>query len=481
MKLEQWCRLDESIYVAESEERYLQYSGLGGSESVIKKLAEIKSANAELFLESFQEPRELYLLAIENIADARTKKLELELYNLRNKKISMKGISFRNSPLNWSSWRQFNSTQKDSRVRKRVFDEFIRKTRFISPTVQKRFEQIAASYEASSKGRISPLEGYLQNEKIGLAELTALVKSMANRARKPFQEMLEDSGRSVLGRQAEYYDDFYFFRNRVFKEFEGAFAGINPVALVKRVLSKMDLDLSRVQFDSQDRKDKYPSPVCFFIHIPTDIRVLFKSESPYFDLQGCFHETGHAMHASAISGSLEYWNRYGFSMGVAEVFSIFLERLTKNGRFLSSIGITDQKTLDGLHERNRFMDLFFVTFYAANSMMKTEYWRKNLSIEEANDCYAKYYQRYVGFEMPGQYWLLHHILPDAVMYVPSYLLAAVRAAELESRMRDRFGELWWDERKAGQYLREIMSAGAQINLSEFSRLDADIFMREAGA
>lgn len=168
MKLEQWCRLDESIYVAESEERYLQYSGLGGSESVINKLAEIKSANAELFLESFPEPRELYLLAIEHIADARTKKLELELYNLRNKKISMKGISFRNSPLNWSSWRQFNSTQKDSRVRKRVFDEFIRKTRFISHTVQKRFEQIAASYEAYSKGRISPLDGYSKMKKSAL-------------------------------------------------------------------------------------------------------------------------------------------------------------------------------------------------------------------------------------------------------------------------------------------------------------------------
>ena len=27
-----------------------------------------------------------------------------------------------------------------------------------------------------------------------------------------------------------------------------------------------------------------------------------------------------------------------------------------------------------------------------------------------------------GFDIPGEYWLLHHILPEAVMYVPSYLL-----------------------------------------------------------
>ena len=33
--------------------------------------------------------------------------------------------------------------------------------------------------------------------------------------------------------------------------------------------------------------------------------------------------------------------------------------------------------------------------------------------------------------MPGQYWMLRHIMPESIMCVPSYLLAAVRAAELE--------------------------------------------------
>ena len=32
----------------------------------------------------------------------------------------------------------------------------------------------------------------------------------------------------------------------------------------------------------------------------------------------------------------------------------------------------------------------------------------------------------------GEYWLLHDILPESIMYVLFYLLAAVRAAELEN-------------------------------------------------
>ena len=31
------------------------------------------------------------------------------------------------------------------------------------------------------------------------------------------------------------------------------------------------------------------------------LRILYKRESPYFDFQACFHETGHAMHASLHS------------------------------------------------------------------------------------------------------------------------------------------------------------------------------------
>jgi hypothetical protein len=53
------------------------------------------------------------------------------------------------------------------------------------------------------------------------------------------------------------------------------------------------------------------------------------------------------------------------------------------------------------------------------------------------------------------------------MYVPSYLLAAVRAAELDHHMRNAFGDRWCTERGAGRALRAIMEPGANIDLSQF--------------
>ena len=510
MNLKQWCEIDERIYIADADERYKQYAGFDYSEEVIKQLADIKLRNAQIFLRSFSEPREIYLNTIESIADSRTKKLELKLHNLKNKKIISSKYKFDKVPVNWSTWRQFNSIEKDSLKRKHVFDEFIMKTKYIAPTIERRFSTIKEVYSkygkstskrdrvdnnnsdiSSSKGingnepgktsktNMSPLDGYLENEKLSYSQLIQFVKSMGQQAKKPFREALTNVSEKVQGREAEYYDDFYFFRNKVYSDMEKHFSGVDPLLEVKKTLELIQFDLSKINFDVDNRKNKYPSPICFFIQVPNDIRVLYKTESPYFDLQGCFHETGHAIHATSIDASLEYWNRYSFSMGIAEIFSILIERLTKNSNYLESvIGIKDENIIHELASRNNFMELFFVTFYTANSLMKAEYWRKNLSIEDANVLYSKLIKEYTGFEMPGEYWMLHHILPDAIMYVPSYLLAAVRAKELDIYLQNKFGEKWWADENAGKHLREIMKPGAKIELERFSKLDSSLFIKE---
>ena len=478
MELKQWCQLDEQIYIAEMDERYKQHAGLSYNEQMIERLAEMRTISAETFVNFFSQPRELFLSSLENIADSSTKKLELKLYNLRNEKIVSSRYRFARAPVNWSTWRQFSSIEKDPKKRKYVFDEFISKTRYISPVIKERFDKMDEIYRKYSDNKLTPLGGYLENEKISYSRLGNFVKSMGRQAKRPFQEALDSISKRVLGRKAEYYDDFYFFRNRVYADLEKELVGVSPTAQVIHTLATMQFNLSSIHIDMEQRKNKYPSPICFFVQVPNDIRVLYKSESPYFDLQGCYHEMGHALHASSISAEAEYWNRYGFSMGIAEIFSIFLERLTKNRKYLSSLGIKNNYILEEIEARSKFMDLFFVTFYTANSLMKAEFWHKKLSIENASDLYARLIKEYTGFEMPGEYWMLHHILPDAIMYVPSYLIAAVRAVELDHHLQDRFGEKWWTQVEAGKYLREIIHPGAAINLSTFSRLDSSLFMNE---
>jgi hypothetical protein len=489
LNLKQWCELDERIYIGEMDEQYKQYAGFDYSKKLIEQLAEIKLYNSKIFIDFFSDPRALLLGAIEDIAYSKNKKLELELHNTRNTKIVSSKHKFKDSFVNWSTWRQFNSLEKNQIHRKKVFDEFIAKTKYISPIVESRFSSIKGAYQeyqnvkdVSDSDKISPLSGYLESEKVSYTHLVELIKSMGNRAKKPFRDALTDIGKKILGREPEYYDDFYFFRNKVYSNLDTNFSSIDPLIEVRKILAFMQFDLTKIVFDTESRKNKYPSPICFFVQIPNDIRILYKKESPYFDLQGCFHEFGHGMHASSIDQNNEYWDKYKIPMGIAEIFSIFFEGLTKNANYIRSLFPSNKGNIDDIvneiTSRNRFMELFFVTFYTANSLMKLEYWNKNLSVDEASNVYSKLIKEYVGFEIPGEYWLLHHILPEAIMYVPSYLLAAIRAAELDIYMQNRFGDKWWTERESGKNLSEIMKPGAKIDLSIFSKLDSTPFMKE---
>ena len=228
------------------------------------------------------------------------------MFKLRKNEIRSAKFKFAGTSVNWSNWRQFNSTEKNSSTRKQVFDEFIKKSAVLAPIIQKRFERITEVYEQYSNATVTPLGGYLENEKFSQSQLVSFVKTMGSRTRIAFAEALADVSQKVLGREAEYYDDYYFFRNRVFSEFDHVFAGIDPVSQAKKLLRKLGFDTSSIFFDVSNRKNKYPSPICFFVHIPYDVRVLFKSESAYFGIQGCFHETGHAMQATSVSASRPY-------------------------------------------------------------------------------------------------------------------------------------------------------------------------------
>ena len=154
-----------------------------------------------------------------------------------------------------------------------------------------------------------------------------------------------------------------------------------------------------------------------------------------------------------------------------------METLVEEPRYLrKKFGLSEEQIRE-IVERRRFMELFFVAFYAANSLMKISFQEKKLTMEQASDLYGKLYKEYVGFEIPGEYWQLHHVMPDYDLYSPSYLIAAVRKSELIKKLGNRLGEDWWDSPKAGDYLKKIMSPGANIDLDEFSRLDTGPFLK----
>ncbi len=149
----------------------------------------------------------------------------------------------------------------------------------------------------------------------------------------------------------------------------------------------------------------------------------------------------------------------------------------KKRTFLTKQFKVSKEVAEEAVQRTRFMELYFLAFYAANSLMKIEFWEEGLSMEQANERYERYTEEFMGIRVPGKYWQLHHVMPDYDLYSPSYMIAAVRAAELDRKLENLFGANWWSDKRAGDYIRKTASDGASIKLSRFSKLDTRAYLK----
>jgi hypothetical protein len=466
----------EKYAIQMSKQRYNQIAGLEYDEKLMKSIAETQVELSSEFLSSYVEPRSLYLSAISTIVAAQKLPLTIEIHELRPKKIRNSKFEVNGNPVNWGSWRQFNSQSTSVDDRKEVFDDFIQKAPQLSPIIEQRFQ---TSREIYSNYNYSPLDAYLEREGFNYQKLHDLIQFLGEEARKPFLSASEHYAPEILGKpHFEYFDDFYVARGRVYSPLNKHFQKKDPLKIIEKVLSNWGFqdEMKRISVDNADREKKSPSAFCFSIQVPEDIRVVYKHVSPFSDFSSVFHEFGHAVHG--VSGRKEdpFWIRYLVPMSVAETFSIFLESLLEQPQFLKSeLGLSDE-IVDEIIDRRHFMNIYFLVFYAANSLLKMEYWKKEFSLEAASNRYQELTKQFF-WKIPGNYWLLHHIMPDYDMYSPSYILASIRVKEWIDQMLDEFGDEYWKDKQAGTVFRDLAETRGEFDLAVWD-MDPKPYLRE---
>jgi hypothetical protein len=471
-QLQKWCDNAEELKVKLGDEYWKMNIGVPYDKKLIGSLEKENGEHAKVFLAKFKEPFSLLLDATDSVASSKTYDLYMELHDLRKTKIAAKKQTFNGKPVTWSTWRQFVSSAKDEQ-RKEVFDEFVKLTPIITPVIKKRFGIIVDVYKEHG---LDPLDSYCRDHRMSLKTLKTTMTHLRDGVRHEFERQWKHYMQEHLGRDPEYYDDFYYMRNAVFAKLKSA--PIDPIQSVFTTAKELGFDPKKILLDKEDRPDKYASPFCSFVRIPSDVRISYKPENPINDLSSVFHEYGHGFHATSMRAELPYWTRYVTSNGLNETFSTLFEDLIHDPVYLEhKLGI-NKDIAEDLVRRIRFSRLFSVAFYSANSLFRIETWEKKVPFEKWDALYAKHYKECMGVEMPGNYWQLHHILPESTMYVPSYLLAEINAFNIANEAKEDFGKHWWEEKAAGIYIKNIMQDGADSDAGTFEKMDAKEFVKD---
>jgi hypothetical protein len=308
-------------------------------------------------------------------------------------------------------------------------------------------------------------------------DLISFLEKLGDGARSHFLKMANHYAPEILHKsETEYFDDFYTWRGRVYKPLDKILKDKDPLAAVQKVLNTLGFNSTSIKVDAEDRPNKSPSASCWGINIPNDVRILYRRTSPFEDIGSVFHEFGHGIHGISADPADTVWKRYIVPRSVAETFSILFEEITHDPVFLMQELRLDRASVQEILDRVKFMNLAFLVFYAANSIMKTEFWKNNYTVQQAADRWQRLTKRFF-IETPGYYWILHHVMPDYDLYSPSYVIASARVTTIWRRLTSEYGDPWWRNPEAGQYVRELAKSRGEFNIRQW-KLDPSSYLKQ---
>ena len=255
----------ENLSAIIGEEFFNQTAGLPFDAKRLQQASQKRTQLCEHFLSKYTEPRQMYRASIQALAQSAFLPHRLKLNDERLKLITDPQHTFKENPVTWASWRQFNAITKEATTRKAVFDHFVNQAPQLIPLVKNGFDAMGEVY---TRFETSPIINYLEKEAFSYEELDQFLSKLGDGARATFLKTADRYSEEIKNGPFEYYDDFYFFRSQVFRPLNNHFKGIDSIPEVHKVLSKLGFAVDQIKVDNEDRPKKSPSAFCFGIRIP---------------------------------------------------------------------------------------------------------------------------------------------------------------------------------------------------------------------
>jgi hypothetical protein len=306
-------------------------------------------------------------------------------------------------------------------------------------------------------------------------ELTGIDLAALERHTRAFLEATADSYPALLAPQVERHLGTGLDRLRrsdlpaLFRapELDVSFPAKRLLGSLEATLAGLGLDgeaASRVQIDAEDRPNKSPRAFCSTVRIPEEVHLVIARIGGRDDYEALLHEAGHAEHYAHTDAGLPFEDRHLGDNSVTESFAFLFQHLaTDRGwlrEHLSAAGA------DELVEYARAVRLVYMRRYAAKLAYELELHAAD-SLDEMPARYAEHLSAAVGVDWPTGSWLAD---VDPFFYAARYLRAWALEPHLSRLLRERFGERWWAEPRAGALLVETWRSG--------QRLDADDLLAE---
>ncbi len=256
------------------------------------------------------------------------------------------------------------------------------------------------------------------------------------------------------------HDVSYLFRG---KEFDKYFPPNKLMPSIKKFLKNIGIvfeDYPNIHIDLEKRPRKNPRAFCAPVRVPDEIYLNHLPTGGHLDFSTTMHELGHTLHFANTSRKLPPEDKYFGDKGLSEVYAFLFQYLVSNPLWVKKFVST--KVPDEYFVLKRLEKIFIIRRYIG----KLEYEIKlhqDESLENGWKIYEEALKGTTGINYPPVMYLEDM---DDEFYSGSYLRAWFTEAHLEHTLKDKFGDEWFSEKKAGTYLKELWKFGEKIKIEE---------------
>ncbi len=244
-------------------------------------------------------------------------------------------------------------------------------------------------------------------------------------------------------------------------------------ARLRQDVESMKLPLGRgagVRADFERRPRKDAESFCAAIRVPGDIVLCICPTGGWADARAALRETGHALHYACASPSQAWEERVLGDPSIGESFALLFEGLALDVSWVRSVLGLDGERLEEYVSLAGFLQLYRLRRLAVHVLWELEVAGTERPAERAGH-YAEAMSEATGFAHdPSMYlWDYRHGF-WAAWELRGWVLSAI----VLDRLRRRFGNQWYRDSAAGNFLREVLSAGQRESAVELAtQLGAD--------
>jgi hypothetical protein len=250
----------------------------------------------------------------------------------------------------------------------------------------------------------------------------------------------------------------FFFRAQ---SLDAAYVEERLLPSYSETVAGLGLEGDGVRLDVEQRPKKTPRAFCAPVRVPDEVYLVIARHGGRDDYETLLHEGGHANHFAHMARELSMEHRYLGDNSVTECFAFLFQHLAANPAWLGSrLAVEDAETVE---DQARAVKLVYLRRYAAKLAYELELQDEPPSLDALREVYVRRLSAAMHVDWPGASWLSD---VDSFFYAACYIRAWALETHVRRVLTERFGEQWFDEREAGDFLKQLWRDGQRLSADE---------------